>query len=369
VGAERTHLNQPLHTPLVTKTPTMGRQEAHIMLKIAIVGAGVWGDTHASIFAQHPMAKNVAICDLDRNRAQAIAAKYGIKEVYTDYKEMLAKCKCDAVSIVTPDHLHGDIAVACAQAGKHILIEKPIATTKEDVHRIVEAANKHKVRVMVDLHNRWSPPFATAKQAIDTGELGTLQTAYFRLNDIKWVATDMLSWTAQSSILWFLGSHSLDTLRWLFDDEVKRVYSVSRYGVMDALGVPAVDTYLTTLEFAKGGIAQMENAWIVPNGNPNLNDIKCTLLGDKGMVAIDASNHNLIQKFTDTKVEVPDILVRNTVHGQVKGFAYESIRSFVDKICSGEEFVITMEDAAKTSLAILAIMKSAETRMPVEVEY
>ena len=339
------------------------------MLKIAIVGAGVWGETHAGIFAQHPLAENVAICDLDKNRAAYVAAKYGIKEVFTDYKEMLAKVNCDAVSIVTPDHLHGDIAVACAEAGKHLLIEKPIATTREDVHRIVDAVNKHKVRVMVDLHNRWNPPFAAAKQAIDAGELGELQTAYIRLNDIKWVATDMLSWTAESSILWFLGSHSLDTLRWLFDDDVKRVYSVSRRGVMDALGVPAVDSYLTTLEFAKGGIAHMENAWITPNGNPNLNDFKFNILGSKGMVAIDASNHNLIQKFTDTRAEVPDILVRNTVHGQVKGFAYESIRSFVDKICSGEEFIVSMEDAAKTSLAILSIMKSAEMRMPVEVEY
>ena len=339
------------------------------MLKLAIVGAGVWGDTHAGIFAEHPGAENVAICDLDKDRAAAVAKKYGIKEVYSDYKEMLAKSDCDAVSIVTPDHLHGDIAVACAEAGKDMLIEKPIATSREDVHRIVEAANKHNVRVMVDLHNRWSPPFSAAKEAIDAGELGDIQTGYFRLNDIKWVATDMLSWTAESSILWFLGSHSLDTLRWLFNDEVKRVYCVSRSGVMEKLGVPATDTYLTTLEFSRGGIAQMENAWITPNGNPCLNDIKCNILGSKGMVAIDASNHNLIQKYTDTSVQVPDILVRNTIHGKVKGFAYESIRSFVDKIINGEPFIVSMEDAAKTSLAILSIMESAKTRMPVDVVY
>lgn len=339
------------------------------MLKMAIIGAGVWGDTHAGIFAEHPGVVNTAICDLDKNRAASVAAKHGIKEVYSDYNEMLKGTDCDAVSIVTPDHLHADIALACAEAGKDMLIEKPIATTRDDVHRIVDAANKNKVRVMVDLHNRWNPPFVETKQAIAAGELGDLQTAYIRLNDIKWVATDMLSWTAQSSILWFLGSHSLDTLRWLFNDEVKRVYSLSRYGVMDALGVPAADTYLTTLEFANGAIAQMENAWISPNGNPNLNDFKFNILGSKGMVSIDASNHNLIQKYTDEKTIVPDILVRNTVHGRVKGFAYESIRDFADKIISGEEFIVSMEDAAKTSLAILSILKSAETRTPVDVEY
>jgi predicted dehydrogenase len=339
------------------------------MLKLAIIGAGVWGDTHAGIFAEHRDAKTVAICDLDEARAVEVAKKHGIKEVYTDYRDMLAKSKFDAVSIVTPDFLHGDISVACAEAGKHMLIEKPIATSREDVHRIVEAANKNRVRVMVDLHNRWSPPFALAKQSIDAGELGDLQHAYVRLNEIKWVGTDMLSWTAQSSIMWFLGSHSLDTLRWLFNDEVKRVYSVSHRGVMDALGVQTEDTYLTTLEFARGSIAHMENSWIAPNGNPNLNDIKFSIVGEKGQIAIDTSNHNMIQKYTDIKTEVPDVLVRNTVHGRVKGFAYESIRCFVDRIISGEEFVVTMEDAAKTSLVILSILKSAKKRMPLDVEY
>ena len=66
---------------------------------------------------------------------------------------------------------------------------------------------------------------------------------------------------------------------------------------------------------------------------------------------------------------VPDVLVRNRIHGRVKGFAYESIRSFVDKLAADEPFVVSLEDAARTSLAILAIMESAKTRMPVEVDY
>ena len=338
-------------------------------LKIAIVGAGTWGEVHAGIFSEYHLSDIVAICDRDLTKAGKVAAKYGIKNVFQDVSAMLKETDIDAVSIVTPDHLHADIAVACANAGKHLLIEKPIATTRDDVHKIVDAANKNNVRVMVDLHNRWNPPFASAKEAIVSGELGEIQSGYFRLNDVKWVATDMLSWTAQSSILWFLGSHSLDTLRWLFDDDVRRVYSVSRSGVMKSLGVDATDIYLTTLEFNNGCVAQMENGWITPDGNPNLNDLKCSILGSKGMISIDASNHNLMQKYTDVKTQVPDILVKNYVHGKARGFSFESIRSFVEKIVTGEEFIVTMEDAAKTSLALLAVMESAKTREPVEVKY
>ena len=336
---------------------------------IAIVGAGVWGETHAAIYQEHPMANPVAICDLNRERAQRIAEKYGIPRVYGDVNDMLADGGFSAVSIVTPDFLHADVAVACARAGKHMLIEKPLATTAEDVKRITAAAREAGVRVMVDLHNRWSPPFASAKATVEEGALGELRTAYFRLNDIKWVATDMLGWSASSSILWFLGSHSFDTLQWLFDDIVTRVYSVSTRGVLDALGVETVDSYLTTLEFSRGGIAQMENGWITPNANMGLNDIKCNLTGDKGMIAIDTTHHNMIQMFTDTSASVPDVLVRNRVHGRVKGFAYESIRSFVDCLAADAPFVVSLEDAARTTLAILAIMESAKTRMPVEVKY
>lgn len=336
---------------------------------MAIVGAGIWGETHAGIFHEHPGVEIAAICDRSPEKAGHVAKKYGVKEVYDNVADMLSSCDCDAVSIVTPDHLHADIAVTCANAGRHMLIEKPIATSREDVHRIVDAANQKNVRVMVDLHNRWSPPFASAKQSIMAGELGEIRSGYFRLNDTKWVATDMLPWAAQSSILWFLGSHSLDTLRWLFDDEVTRVYAVSRSGILSGMGVDTVDEYLTTLEFAKGGIAHMENGWITPNANPCVNDIKCNILGSKGMISIDTSHHNMIQKFTDHQTTVPDVLVRNTVHDKVKGFAYESIRSFVDRLISGEPFVVSMEDAAKTSLALLAIMQSSVNRMPVEVVY
>lgn len=338
-------------------------------LKMAIVGAGTWGENHAAIYQAHPFAEVVAVCDQNRDRAQALADKRGIPQVYDSYEEMFAKSGCDAVAIVTPDFAHADLAVSAANHKKHVLVEKPLATTRDDVFRMLEAFEKNNVRAMVDLHNRWSPPFNAAHQAVERGELGEVYSAYMRLNDVKWVATDMLPWAAQSSILWFLGSHSLDTLRWFFGDEVARVYSVSREGILKGMGVDTVDEYLTTIEFKNGGVAQMENGWITPNANPCVNDIKFNVLGTKGMIALDVSNHNLIQQYTDEKVTVPDVLVQHSIFGTPKGFAFESIRGFVDCLLSGAEFPVSVEDAAHTSLAILAIMESAKTRMPVEVNY
>lgn len=338
------------------------------VLKMGVIGLGTWGQNHIEIYQAHPFAKVEAICDRNEKLVNEIGDKYGITKRYQDYHEMLEKADIDAVAIVTPDFSHCEITVAAAESKKHILIEKPLATTAEEVKIMVDAIEKNGVRAMVDLHNRFSPPFHAAYQSIKKGNLGDTYSGYFRLNDIKWVATDLLPWAAKSSILWFLGSHSLDTLRWLFRDDVKRVYSVSRAGVLKEMGVDTTDVYLTTLEFSRGAIVQMENGWITPNGNPCVNDIKCNIMGTKGMISIDASNHNMIQEYTEDKTTVPDVIVQNSIFGQPKGFAFESIRAFVDCIISGKEFPVSVYDAANTTLTILAIMESAKNRMPVDVE-
>ncbi|GIO14590.1 oxidoreductase [Cohnella xylanilytica] len=340
-------------------------------IKMGIVGAGTWGETHAFIYNDHPNAEFAAICDLNGERAKALAAKFGLPEsaVFTDHNEMLKKADIDAVAIVTPDFAHTRVAVDCADAGKHFIIEKPLTTSREEALEIVEAVERNGVRMMVDLHSRWSPLFALPKQSITGGEIGEPYSAYYRLNDIKWVATDLLPWAAKSSILWFLGYHSVDVLRWLFDDEVERVYSVSRSGVLKDLGVDTTDVYQTILEFRKGGIATMENGWITPNSNPNVNDMKLNITGTKGMFNVDPTHSQMLERFTETKADRPDLLVRHFIHGKPKGFAYESIRHFVDQLITGEPFLVTVEDAYNTTMVILAIMESARTRQPVTVRY
>lgn len=337
------------------------------VIRMAIVGAGLWGEAHASIYREHDWADPVAICDLNEERAKAFAKKFDIAKVYTDYRQMLEKADCDAVAIVTPDFLHADIAVACAEAGKAMIIEKPLATTREDVMRMVAAIQRNGVRAMVDLHNRWNPPFNAVKQLVSSGKYGVPKSAHFRLNDNLWVATDMLKWCAKSSILWFLGSHSLDTMNWVIGDYPVEVYAAKTEGKLKSLGIDAVDTYLSTIKYANGAIAHMENSWVTPNGNPNVNDFKFNLLCTEGKFDINASSHDLLQVTDDKRMITEDILVKNFVFDKCRGFAYESIRSFIDKLVSGEEFHVTLREAANVSLALLAIMESAETGLPVKV--
>ena len=336
------------------------------VLKVAVIGCGTWGANHAKIYQRHPCTQLVAVCDTNAARAQALADEMGT-DWYTDYREMLGKC--DAVSIVTPDFAHTEPLLAACEYKKHILLEKPLATKHKDLQTIYNAVTSSGVRIMVDFHNRWSPPFHAAYEAIQAQELGALQSAYLRLNDIQWVATDLLPWAGQSSVLWFLGSHSVDTLQWLFDDTITRVYSVSTRGVLEAQGLAVEDQYLSTLEFSRGGIAQMENGWITPNGNPCVNDLRATLLGSKGMLQINGSDNQLLQKITAERVQNPDVLVQNSIFGMPRGFAFESIRAFVDALVQDQEFPVSFSSSMRVSEVILAIIDSAKRREPIAINY
>ena len=100
-------------------------------LKLAIVGVGTWGENHIKIYQSHPFAEVVAICDRDYAKARGVADRYSISGIYDDYNRMFKESNCDAVAIVTPDFAHADIAISAANNKKHMLIEKPLATTEK----------------------------------------------------------------------------------------------------------------------------------------------------------------------------------------------------------------------------------------------
>ena len=334
----------------------------------AVIGVGLWGEAHAHVFATHPYANLAAVCDLDAEKAAKVAAVYGV-EHYTDYREMLKNPEIEAVGIATPDFAHADPLIACAASGKDILVEKPLATNRRDLERIVAALRANPVRVMVDFHARWNPPFVLVKESVERGEIGKVVSAYYRLNDTISVPMEMLGWAAESSILWFLGSHAVDTLRFICGGEIRRVYSLARSGVLQSLGVDVPDIYQTMLEFDNGVVAQIENNWILPNSNPNVNDIKLNILGSQGMFNLDLTHNQAIERYLPNRVDRPDFLVKPVIHGKRMGFAYEAIRDFVERIATGREMLATLEDGIKGSCVILAIMESAKRREPIEVKY
>lgn len=342
------------------------------MIRIGIVGAGLWGAMHARAYAQNSRVELAAVCDLDESRARRLAEQYHIPKTFTRLEEMLAE-DLDGISVATPDDAHTGVVLAAAARGKHILVEKPLATKVEDCQAMISAAEQAGVILMVDWHNRWNPPIYSAWKSARSGELGEIRYIYYRLSDTVYVPTQMLPWASRSSVMWFLGSHAIDTTCWLMDRAPKRVFSRKQRGILAGLGVDTPDLYLTLLEFEGGGLAVIENAWILPQQSPSLIDHKVEILGSRGAVYLDPTHNRAFEKYSpETAAGFPnssyvDMLISPEIYGKQMGFAVESIYHFTECIEQGRQPLASGADGLINTRLILAAEESIRTGMPVEI--
>lgn len=342
------------------------------MVQIGLVGAGIWGAMHARAYAQNPMVDLVAVCDLDESKARALAEQYRIPKVFTIIDKML-EMEMNGISVATPDTAHAAAALKAIARGVHVLVEKPLATSVEECNEMIKAAKKAGVVLMVDWHNRWNPPCYAAWKSIRNGELGDIRYIYYRLSDTIYVPTKMLPWAGKSSVLWFLGSHALDTTCWLVGRRPTRIYCQKREGMLAGMGVNTPDLYAIMLEFEGGALAVIENTWILPQHSPALIDHKIEILGTQGAVYIDPTHNRAFAKYSPQtaggypNISYEDVLISPEVFGKQMGFAVESIHHFVDCIYENKEPIATGIDGLLNTQLILLAETSAMAGLPVEV--
>lgn len=349
----------------------MNSREGKLVEKvgIALIGCGTWGRVHARAYAASADARLVAVCDQDAARAAAFAAEFGFAEHGTDWRASLARADIQAVGIATPDFAHGEIALAAIQAGKHVLVEKPLATTVAECVEILAAQARQRVKLMVDFHNRWSLPFVNLRRAIGTGQLGSLMMMNIRLNDTRFVPTRMLSWAAKSSPLHFLGSHLVDLVHFLSGAAITRVYSVSRSVVLKGMGIDTPDFSQSILELSTGGTAVVETCWILDEHAPSVYDFQCEVVGTKGTAYVNASHHRMAEMYSAKGVELPDVSAAADLYGKPVGFAVASIQHFVDCVANDRTPMVSGEDGLAVARVLAAAEQSARSGLRVAVAH
>ena len=218
----------------------------------------------------------------------------------------------------------------------------------------------------MDFHNRYNPMFQNARTAIDRGDLGEVRYIYIRHSNATQVPLGMLSWAAKSSSLWFLGSHSFDLARWLMGDEVESVFCQTVVGLLRSKGLDVPDVYCTTLRFRGGGVAMIENAWMLPEVARG--DFQSEIVGTEGMFYTNLTRNTANELFSKDKRLSPDILVNTQIAGQRSGFAVESIVDFVNGVLAGRPPLATWRDGLANTTALCAAEESARRGQPVRVE-
>jgi predicted dehydrogenase len=326
-------------------------------LVVGVIGAGVIGEQHSRIFSELHNTELKAIADLNKDKAKAVAEKFGAKNYYAGYSEMLADSEIKAVSIATPDFLHKDAVVDAAIAGKHILVEKPLATTLEEADQMVEAVKKSGVKLMVDYFARWLPAYVTTKSILSSGDIGEVVTANARKDDTIFVATELISWASKTSPAMFLSTHDIDAVKWFIGQDVDEVYATGRKGVLSSKGVDTYDAIQAIVKFHGGASAVFQSSWLYPNSYPTLVDSFVQLIGSKGSLMIDRNRQNL-EVCTDAKYRFQD---SNIISGSLRGPMRLSLEHFVDCVINDKEPISSLENGRAIVEIISAIHHSIDT--------
>lgn len=228
------------------------------MIGIGIIGAGHFGAVHAKAMAEVDGVQLVASCREDRAAAEQFAQEHG-GSAYSDWRQLLADPKVDAVVIATPHHLHKEIAIGAAEAGKHILLEKPMAPTTRACDAINAAVAKAGVQLMVGHVMHFALPCLKAKEVLDSGVIGkpVLGSSWM----IKlWMESNRRDWHKNTAsgggMLMTAGIHALDRLVWLMGQDVVGVNALAGTFFHEQ---QADDSALIGLRFANGGIGQVQS--------------------------------------------------------------------------------------------------------------
>jgi UDP-N-acetyl-2-amino-2-deoxyglucuronate dehydrogenase len=272
------------------------------MINFAIVGCGRIAQRHAEHISKR--GKLIAVCDVVAEKANAMAESYGAI-AYTDYAEMLKnETTIDVVAVCSPNGLHSIHSIEALKAGYHVLCEKPMGLTVQECGDMIQAAERSNKRLFAIKQNRYNPPVAAVKEAIDSGKLGkvmSIQLSCFWNRNTDYYAN---SWKGTKDLdggtLFTQFSHFVDLLYWLIgdvDEVAAMMGNFAHQGIIEF-----EDTGVVILKFTNGAIGTIN--YTVNSFQKNMEG-SLTIFGEKGTVKIGGQYLNELeyQNIEDYKIE------------------------------------------------------------------
>jgi predicted dehydrogenase len=282
------------------------------MIKIGVIGTGGMGHTHGRAYTDMRGVKLIAACDVHEEAAKRFAKTFKVPQVYTSVDEMLANADIEAVSVVTPDGEHAPVSLAAVRAGKHVLCEKPLATSYPDAHKMAQAAKRKGVNNMVNFSYRNAAAIHRARRLIEEGAIGRpihVHAAYLQswLSSNSWGdwrKTPAFKWRLSTrhgskGVLGDVGVHLLDFALYPVGPaaQVRCTLKTFPKHPGNRLGeyvLDANDSALMEIEFKNGALGTLHSTrWATGHANTVAVDV----YGDEGGVRI-----NLDQSATELQL-------------------------------------------------------------------
>ena len=335
--------------------------------RIGLVGCGRISKNHFDAIRKIEGLKLAAVCDTDLERAERAGGEYGVP-CYRTLEDMLRAGDFDVVTICTPSGLHSAHGIAAAQAGKHVVTEKPMSLTLRQADDLVRACDDAGVQLFVVKQNRLNPPIQLLKRAVDKGRFGRIYMAnvtvrWQRPQDYYDAEPWRGTWEFDGGAIMNQASHYVDLIQWL----VGPVESVMGKTATQARRIEAEDSGIGILKFRSGALGVIEvNVLTYPR---NLEG-SITIIGERGAVKIGGTAVNRVEHWTFAEYDDDDKLVEaaNTSPPNVYGFGHEGYYRNVVAVLRGEAKPETDGRAGRKSLElILGIYESAKTGCEVAI--
>jgi UDP-N-acetyl-2-amino-2-deoxyglucuronate dehydrogenase len=338
-----------------------------------IVGAGLIADFHARAINDIRNAKLIGCCDKLPERAAKLAEKFGVR-AFADYEEMLASDEIDVVTIATPSGFHAEPTIAAAEAGKHVICEKPLEITLERIDKMIEAHEKGGTRLGGVFPYRFNDMMTPLREAIQSGRLGMITYAGIY---VPWWRTDEYykdSWHGTWKLdgggaLMNQSIHMVDMLC----DVMPPIESLQAYTAK--LGHPQIeteDTAVAVLRYANGALGIIYGTTASYPGQFR----RFEVTGTKGTI-VNVENSITVWQFADEQPQDKEVLEN---FGKIEGGGgvadpaaithqnhTRNFKAFLDALDSGRDFWIDGREARKAVEIILAIYKSAKEQKPVKL--
>jgi predicted dehydrogenase len=322
---------------------------------VGIIGSGGMGNWHAARWRALPV-ELAGFYDSDRERAVTLSAAYG-GQAFASIEALLAGS--DIVDICTPPTEHAAAVLAAAQAGRHVVCEKPIARHLADAHALIAACEAAGVRLFVAHVVRFFPEFARAKEVVDSGALGRLGVVRSVRGGAPPGHSGWFADVAQSGgVILDVAIHDIDYMRWLCGDVV-RVFARG----LTFRGL-AVDHALIALRFANGAIGHIESSWAFPAGNFRT---FVELAGSDGRLLHDSD----VARPLSVQYHAGAAPTSATAAGDPAPLDddpyFRELQHFLSALDSGAAFLVTPHDALAALRVALAALESLRTGRPVDI--
>jgi UDP-N-acetylglucosamine 3-dehydrogenase len=325
-----------------------------------VIGLGFFGEKHAEVVAALPNVELIAVCTRNDRRRKQTKERLGVPSDYRDYHDLLADSRIEAVSVVTHVDDHLAPTLAALRAGKHVLLEKPMAPRPADCDRMIKAAERAGRILMVGHICRFNARYALARERIAAGDIGKVVSMFARRN-----IPAARSATVLEKIGPLLGDgiHDTDLMLWMSGDKIETVYALTE----NVRGLRHPDIGWAMYRFAGGAIGVIENVWFLPEGTPFQIHEQLEIIGTEGAVYVHGSDMNLVIQ-SRGRIESPDTHYWPRMHGEPTGALRAEIAYFVDCVARGEQpTVVTPAEARQAVAALVAAERSAASGKVVKV--